>query len=141
MREPSFSLGIEEEYLLVDRKSRDLVTSMPPSMLQECAARCEDQLVSPELLRAQIEVGTRVCRNMTEARRSLAELRTAVAEVAASLRACAHCGILAPLRPMDPAEAHRTASLCGALRGAASGGAPAFDLRHACATWGLTTMN
>ena len=84
MREPSFSLGIEEEYLLVDRKSRDLVTSMPPSMLEECAKRCEDQLVSPELLRAQIEVGTRVCRNMKEARGSLAELRTAVAEVAAS---------------------------------------------------------
>ena len=84
MREPSFSLGIEEEYLLVDRESRDLVTSMPPSMLEECAKRCEDQLVSPELLRAQIEVGTRVCRNMTEARGSLSELRTAVAEVAAS---------------------------------------------------------
>lgn len=84
MREPSFSLGIEEEYLLVDRKSRDLVTSMPASMLEECARRCDDQLVSPELLRAQIEVGTRVCANMAEARRSLTELRSVVVDVADS---------------------------------------------------------
>ena len=84
MREPSFTLGIEEEYLLVDRESRDLVETMPSSMLEECADRCRDQQVSPELLRSQIEVGTRVCNNLTEARQSLAELRSVVAEVAAS---------------------------------------------------------
>jgi len=67
MTEPPFTLGIEEEYLLVDPVSRDLVTSMPPSMLEECAARCEGQQVSPELLRSQIEVGTRVCADVTEA--------------------------------------------------------------------------
>ena len=39
MREPSFTVGIEEEYLLVDRDSRDLVTTMPASMLEECAAQ------------------------------------------------------------------------------------------------------
>ena len=84
MHEPTFSLGIEEEYLLVDRESRDLVTTMPANMLEECAERCSDQLVSPELLRAQIEVGTRVCSNMAEARVALTELRTAVADVADS---------------------------------------------------------
>ncbi len=84
MRKPSFTLGIEEEYLLVDRESRDLVETMPSSMLEECADRCRDQQVSPELLRSQIEVGTRVCNNLTEARQSLAELRSVVAEVAAS---------------------------------------------------------
>ena len=84
MRKPSFTLGIEEEYLLVDRESRDLVETMPSSMLEECADRCRDQQVSPELLRSQIEVGTRVCNNLAEARQSLAELRSVVAEVAAS---------------------------------------------------------
>ncbi len=84
MQKPSFTLGIEEEYLLVDRDSRDLVTTMPASMLEECADRCRDQQVSPELLRSQIEVGTRVCNNMAEARQSLSELRNVVAEVAAS---------------------------------------------------------
>ena len=84
MLEPSFTLGIEEEYLLVDRASRDLVTTMPPNMLEECTERCSDQLVSPELLRAQIEVGTRVCANMAEARQALTELRSVVADVAGS---------------------------------------------------------
>ena len=84
MQEPTFTIGIEEEYLLVDCRSRDLVRTMPPNMLEECAGRCDDQLVSPELLRAQIEVGTRVCRNMAEARASLTELRSVVADVADS---------------------------------------------------------
>ncbi len=84
MKEPQFTLGIEEEYLLVDPVTRDLVTNMPSSMLEECAARCEGQQVSPELLRSQIEVGTRVCSDMTEARESLMLLRRAVIEVADS---------------------------------------------------------
>ena len=84
MKEPSFTLGIEEEYLLVDVATRDLVTNLPESMLEECAARCEGQQVSPELLRSQIEVGTRVCADVTEARDSLRLLRRAVIEVAES---------------------------------------------------------
>ncbi len=84
MKEPPFTLGIEEEYLLVDPVSRDLVTKMPASMLEECAARCEGQQVSPELLRSQIEVGTRVCANITEAGAALRVLRRAVTEVAQS---------------------------------------------------------
>ena len=84
MKEPSFTVGIEEEYLLVDKASRDLVTKMPSSMLEECAARCEGQQVSPELLRSQIEVGTRVCANMTEAGESLRLLRRTVIDVAES---------------------------------------------------------
>ncbi len=84
MMEPSFTLGIEEEYLLVDRDTRDLVSNLPSSMLAECEARCEGQQVSPELLRSQIEVGTRVCADLTEASESLRLLRRAVIDVAAS---------------------------------------------------------
>ena len=82
--EPSFSVGIEEEYLLVDRRSRDLVTDMPPAMLEDCESLAEGQPVSRELLRSQIEVGTRVCKNLTEARAALVCLRRAVAQVADS---------------------------------------------------------
>jgi carboxylate-amine ligase len=83
MNEPSFTLGIEEEYLLVDARSRDLIQSSPSSLLDRCAARCGDQQVSPELLRSQIEVGTRICRNIGEARTALAELRRMIIDVAA----------------------------------------------------------
>ena len=80
--EPSFSVGIEEEYLLVDRRSRDLVTDMPPTMLEDCEKLAEEQPVSRELLRSQIEVGTRVCHNLAEARAALKCLRRAVVQVA-----------------------------------------------------------
>ena len=65
--EPQFTLGIEEEYLLVDRKSRDLVTTLPPAIMQECEDCLEGQ-VSPEFLQSQIEVETRVCHDLAEAR-------------------------------------------------------------------------
>jgi carboxylate-amine ligase len=81
---PSLTMGIEEEYLLVDRSSRALVTEMPARMLEECNALCGDQQVSPELLRAQIEIGTRICGNIAEAREALTDLRRIVVEVADS---------------------------------------------------------
>src|ERR1700746_3483180 len=51
-------------------------------MLQECEALLAGQ-VSPEFLRSQIEVGTRVCARLDEARTDLLRLRATVAGVAA----------------------------------------------------------
>ena len=82
MSTPDFTIGIEEEYLLVDRNSRDLASDPPPGMLSECQALLQGQ-VSPEFLRAQIEVGTAVCQTLGEARGQLAHLRRSVADVAA----------------------------------------------------------
>jgi len=82
MQEPSFTIGIEEEYLLVDRATRDLITEAPPSMLPACEAQLEGQ-VTPEFLQCQIEVGTRVCHSLGEARTDLGHLRRTVASVAA----------------------------------------------------------
>jgi len=79
---PDFTIGIEEEYLLVDKASRDLASDPPPGMLSECQALLQGQ-VSPEFLRAQIEVGTTVCQTLGEARGQLAHLRLSVADVAA----------------------------------------------------------
>ena len=58
--EPSFTIGIEEEYLLVDKKTRALAVDPPESMLRECEYLCKGQ-VSPEFLRAQIDRKS-VCR-------------------------------------------------------------------------------
>jgi glutamate---cysteine ligase / carboxylate-amine ligase len=79
--DPSFTIGIEEEYLLVDRATRELAREPPALMLSEFERRLEGQ-VSPEFLRSQIEVQTRVCRTVAEARTDLARLRGTVAEVA-----------------------------------------------------------
>jgi len=81
MREPSFTIGIEEEYLLVDPDSRDLITEAPPSMLPECEKLLEGQ-VTPEFLQSQIEVGTRVSATLRDARDDLTHLRRTVSQVA-----------------------------------------------------------
>lgn len=80
--EPPFTVGIEEEYLLVDRESRDLAVDVPDALMVECQRRLEAQ-VSPEFLQSQIEVGTRVCSNIKQAAKELARMRKTVAEVAA----------------------------------------------------------
>jgi glutamate---cysteine ligase / carboxylate-amine ligase len=79
--EPEFTLGIEEEYFLVDRATRDVVGEPPDAMLAELEALLGPQ-VSPEFLRSQIEVGTRVCTNIDEASAELRRLRSAIAVVA-----------------------------------------------------------
>ena len=79
--EPSFTIGIEEEYLLVDKETRDLASEPPKELLAACEAINEGQ-VSPEFLRSQIEIGTEVCHTLGEARQELARLRSTIAEVA-----------------------------------------------------------
>ena len=79
--EPEFTLGIEEEYLLVDKDTRDLAQEPPPALLAKCEEALRGQ-VSPEFLRSQIEVGTRVCRSMQEARDQLIHLRSTVGRIA-----------------------------------------------------------
>jgi carboxylate-amine ligase len=81
MREPSFTVGIEEEYLLVDPETRDLVVDKGPAVVEECEALLRDH-ASPEFLRAQIEVQTEICNTIAEASANLTRLRGTVAEVA-----------------------------------------------------------
>ena len=81
LQEPSFSLGVEEEYLLVDRETGDLIQEAPPTMLPECETLLEGQ-VTPEFFQSQIEIGTQVCNTLGEARRELTRLRNAVSYVA-----------------------------------------------------------
>ncbi len=79
--EPSFTVGIEEEYLLVDRETRDLVVDPPDSLMSECEKLLEGR-VSPEFLKSQIEVGTSKCATIKEAGLEIAQLRKCIAEVA-----------------------------------------------------------
>jgi carboxylate-amine ligase len=83
VKPPSLTLGVEEEYLLVDRETGELVDKMPRQMLEQCERLAEGQQVKPEFLRSQIEIGTRICSNVAEVRDSLKVLRGAIIEVAA----------------------------------------------------------
>ncbi|PLX39194.1 MAG: carboxylate-amine ligase [Hyphomicrobiales bacterium] len=81
--EPSFTIGIEEEYLLVDKESRDLASDPPPGLMEACQAALPPGSVSPEFLRCQIEIGTPVCPTIADARQELSRLRKTIAEKAA----------------------------------------------------------
>lgn len=81
--EPTFSLGLEEEYLLVDLATRDLVSDPPAELLQRCISETNGR-VSPEFLRSQLEVKTSVCASVSSMRRELALLRRKVCDVAAN---------------------------------------------------------
>ncbi len=78
--EPEFSLGIEEEYLLVDPDSCALVDA-PTEFMDRCTAELHDK-VSPEFLNCQVEIGSGVCKDITEAREDLKHLRSTIARVA-----------------------------------------------------------
>jgi carboxylate-amine ligase len=78
---PSFTVGIEEEYFLVDRETRDLVADMPDGLLRACEEIIEGQ-VSPEFIRSQIEIGTPVSKDIAEVTAHLKSLRRAVSDVA-----------------------------------------------------------
>ena len=78
--DPPFTMGIEEEYLVVDRETRDLIREAPPDMMQKCADRLGKQ-VTTELMQCQIEIGTRVCNTVQEGRDELIRLRRGVSDV------------------------------------------------------------
>src|SRR3982074_1322726 len=70
---PSFTLGIEEEFQVVDPATREL-----RSHIQEMFAEGEKRLkeeIKRETHDPVIEVGTPICKNVTEARREVMRLR------------------------------------------------------------------
>jgi carboxylate-amine ligase len=79
---PEFTIGIEEEYLVVDRATRDLIRRPPPGMWEQLNEVLGSQ-VTPEFLKAQIEVGTKVSNTVAEARDDLAALRRELSSVVA----------------------------------------------------------
>jgi carboxylate-amine ligase len=73
---PPLTVGVEEEYLLVDvdtRAGRQRSAARAVSALHDRT----DGRAFPEFLRSQIEVATPVCRTIAEARTSLVDLRRA----------------------------------------------------------------
>ncbi len=77
----TFSIGIEEEYLLVDPETRALATRQPAGFMAHCKEILGDK-VTHEFLQAQVEIGTGVCATIGEARDEIRMLRGAIAEAA-----------------------------------------------------------
>ena len=82
---PVFNFGIEEEYFLVHRDTRDLVQKEQPHLMSALKAALGDQ-VANEFLCSQIEISTPVCHSAHQARSELARLRRTVIELAGEHR-------------------------------------------------------
>jgi len=80
MQPPELTLGIEEEYQIVDPETRELAP-MSDKLIERGREILQDQ-IKPELMRSQIEVGTRPCRTVAEARGEVVRLRSAIAGLA-----------------------------------------------------------
>jgi glutamate---cysteine ligase / carboxylate-amine ligase len=78
---PAFTVGVEEEYLLVDPETRDLVGDPGDGFMEECRRVLGPQ-VSPEFLKAQVEIGSKVSPDVAALRSDLRRLRGAICEIA-----------------------------------------------------------
>src|SRR5271166_4537404 len=74
MERPSLSIGIEEEYQTIDPETRALRSHIASEILSK-AKRALHESVKPEMHQAVIEVGTKVCRDIKEARADILGLR------------------------------------------------------------------
>ncbi len=78
-----FTLGIEEEYQVIDPVTRELI-SHDQQIVSE-AAKVLDEQVKAEMHQAVVEVGTNICKNITEARTEITYLRKSISDIAKSL--------------------------------------------------------
>src|SRR5918995_3015939 len=77
-----YTLGVEEEYMLLDSESFDLVQRID-TVLAAIVGHEDEARIKPELMQSVLEVATPVCRNAGDADRELRRLREAVRGIAA----------------------------------------------------------
>ena len=75
-----FTLGIEEEFQIVDPQTREL-RSHVSEFLEEGKMILGEQ-IKPEMIQSMIEVGTGVCKNIQEARADITRLRSIISGLA-----------------------------------------------------------
>ncbi|NNF00251.1 MAG: carboxylate-amine ligase, partial [Pyrinomonadaceae bacterium] len=76
----SFTLGIEEEFQIVDPTTRELKSHV--SEILEEGRLMLGEKVKPEMIQSMIEVGTGVCANIQEAREDISKLRCIISSLA-----------------------------------------------------------
>lgn len=77
-----FTLGIEEEFQIIDPATRELRSHIT-EMIEEGRMILGEQ-VKPELHQSMVEIGTGICNNIQEARADLVKLRRTIATLAGS---------------------------------------------------------
>ncbi|MEY4727971.1 MAG: hypothetical protein RLZZ390_495 [Bacteroidota bacterium] len=78
-----FTLGIEEEYMVIDPRSKELVSHEQKIVIE--GQKLFSEKVKAEMHQAVVEVGTDVCANIDEARADITNLRQTVKDIATGL--------------------------------------------------------
>ncbi len=76
-----FTLGIEEEFQIIDPKTRELRSHMH-QIIEHGKVTLKEQ-VKAEMHQSVVEVGTNICKDVTEARKEVTYLRKMISEIAA----------------------------------------------------------
>ena len=80
MEGPSLTVGIEEEYQIIDPTTRDLTPGFDALVTSADAVTAD---VKAELHQCQVEIGTKPCKDIAELRKELTNLRGLVIKAAA----------------------------------------------------------
>lgn len=75
-----FTLGIEEEFQIVDPQTRELKSHV--SQFLEEGKMILGEQIKPEMIQSMVEVGTGVCKNIEEARKDITRLRGIISGLA-----------------------------------------------------------
>jgi len=78
-----FTLGVEEEYMVIDPQSRELASH--DQKIVELASHIISDSVKAEMHQAVVEVGTGICKDVEQAYQEIRNLRKIVSEVAGTL--------------------------------------------------------
>jgi carboxylate-amine ligase len=79
---PSFTLGVEEEYMVIDPTTRELKSHLEFELLSKGRAVLEEQM-KPEMHGSMLEIGTNVCQNVDDLYDQLRKIRSIVRHLAA----------------------------------------------------------
>ena len=80
MERPAFTLGVEEEFQILDPETREL-RSHVQEILDEGKLVLKER-VKPEMHQSVIEIGTGICKNIAEVRQDVGEMRTEIIRLA-----------------------------------------------------------
>jgi len=80
MEAPAFTLGVEEEFQILDPVTREL-RSHVQEILDEGKLVLKER-VKPEMHQSVIEIGTGICKNIAEVRQDVGEMRTEIVRLA-----------------------------------------------------------
>jgi len=80
VKDHTFTLGIEEEFAIVDPKTRELRSHIQ-EILEGGKVMLKEQ-IKPEMHQSVVELGTQICQSIVEARAHVTDLRSKLAELA-----------------------------------------------------------